>query len=177
MAEPKSTLDRYDQFAVFYQRFSASGDDSLVSQLVTGLSNLQKVAWAVSRVEYSFRPGTHGLCSAASDHIYFGITQNSRDDQLLGLTNPAMLDMVELRRIVSTAVGFESQETWPLIHDFGNSPRLLLPQNIYACLQWVTTTPATEAYYAVARVFYKEVELGPQDWYDLLQLRLPLGAS
>jgi hypothetical protein len=52
---------------------------------------------------------------------------------------------------------------------------MVLPQNIFAGLQWSTAANLSTDSIEL-RIWYKEIELGPEDWYDLLQLRLPVGA-
>jgi len=176
MAE-KSSLDKYPQWFVVGINGLAAASGSEVARLTTGLTNLQKIAWAVKRIEYRFPAAwiAHGVLAAADDLFSLGLTNSGDTNQVPTYLNPALLDMVEVTgRAGITAVGVTSIVELPIVHDYSDEI-LCLPQNLFIHLAWDTTGNLTTDQ-AQIRAWYREVELGPQDWYDLLQLRLPLGA-
>jgi len=173
-----SVLDQFDQFALCKAAGTANASGTVVTQLVTGITNLQKIAWEVSRIEYSIPYAwlTAAIFGLADDYLVAGVTQSSSTSQGVSPDNPAMVDWQGLgANHVVTAVGIQPILPMPLIHDFP-SRRLLLPQNIFAFIKWDLAAAITTAEVQI-RIWYRERELTAQDWYDLLQLRLPLGAS
>lgn len=173
-----SVLDLYPQFAVVGVAGTAATSNVVVTQLQTGLTNMQKIGWEVLAIEYMIPSvWVSHLTFTGSNSLAFGITQSSLTTQSVNFTNPALVDLWQIQdQNVVTSVGVNKYERYPVMHDFGQNPRLMLPQNIYGLLAWSTAANLTTAV-AYARIWFKEKELGPEDWYDLLQLRLPLGAS
>jgi hypothetical protein len=173
---PKNALDVYPQYAVLSVPGTAGVSGTNIQQLVTGLTNMQKVAWAVTRIEYDFPVAWLSQFGAGNKYLELGVTQNGSVAATLGLKGQSVIDNIRWCRAETPAAIGEVTLELPFIHDFppGNE-RLVLPQNIYAYLGWVSSANLTAAN-ADIRVWYREVELTSQDWYDLLQLRLPLGS-
>jgi hypothetical protein len=174
-----SILDQYPQWAVLKVPGVAATSGLEISQLQTGITNLQKLAWAVKQIDFLFPYAWIGALQNSSRYFGFAVTQSARTAQNPSPDNPAILDFSALGgKVVDPGEG-ESYSVphtvMPIRHSFAD-PILLLPQNIYGFLFWDTDLNITTDE-AMARIWYKEVELGPQDWYDLLQLRLPLGAT
>lgn len=173
-----STLDRYDQFAVISMAPTAAASGSLVTQLVTGLSNLQKVAWAVTKLEYWLERSNYStLFTAGAQFIRMGVQNAATAHSGAQEIYSDVIDLFELFQVKTPAALGEEYETMPFVHDFGPNPRLLLPQMVYGFLQWNLGAALGTTNRFDIRIYYKEIELGPQDWYDLLQLRMPLGAT
>jgi hypothetical protein len=175
-----SILDQYPQWAVLKVPGVAAATGGEIAQLQTGITNLQKVAWAVKEIDYLFPYSWMGSAMVNVDsYIGFAVTQSAHAAQNPSPDNPAILDFASLGGKVKAVGGGEAYAvpslTLPIRHLF-EEPVLLLPQNIYGFLFW-DTDDNLNTLEAMARIWYKEVELGPQDWYDLLQLRLPLGAT
>jgi hypothetical protein len=174
----KTVLDTFLNFAVGRVSPASNVAGSAVQKLETGLTNIQKVAWEVYRIEYmlygAWALGTH--LAAQQDYISFGWTQNS--DVLnvpYGLLSASLIDTMQMRMTFSpAAIGLELRD-FPMIHDFGQNPRLVLPQTLYVALDWQTSVAMVTTDILTSRIWYRERELSSEDWYDLLQLRLPLG--
>jgi len=171
-------LDKYDQFAVLSVPATVAASGTVSAQLVTGLSNMQKVAWAVTRIEYWFtglnwttKLTTHGNSMRA------GWQQSY---QTGGAANAELytyvLDDYQITKTQTPAAVGEALMDFPKIHDFSLNPRLFLPQNLWVYFSWAFAANAAATDGVHTRIWYKEIELGAADWYDLLQLRLPLGA-
>lgn len=178
MAKAGNILDNYSQFAVLNVAGVAATTGTVVEQLVTGITNMQKVAWEVGRIEYlvPLLWVAYSRLAAYSDYITFGVTQSGSATQVVSGVNPSIIDFVNVGAGETLSnVGYKMPLLQPIVHAF-HDPILMLPQNIFGVLRWVTTT-AIDATGINARIWYKEIELGPADWYDLLQLRLPLGAT
>lgn len=173
-------LDNYRQWAVLSHDIVDAGGSAYsgVTQLITGLSNLQKVAWAVSRIEYWIPAALYKTMAVLDEFIGVFLTASGLATQVVALTNASIYDIHLETLTLAAAAGttLHTLHTSPVVHDFGLEPMLVLPQNLYlGAFRYDTATAATQR--VSARIFYKEVELGPENWYDLLQLRLPLGAS
>jgi hypothetical protein len=180
MAGKASVLDRYRQYAILSGTLQsgAGAGMELVTQMVTGITNIQKIAWEVTRFEYWLPTLALKLMDVADEVIRVGITASSSILQGLNPTNAALYDMLSYV-VVSTAAAatpIEGIVETPIVHDYGDMPMLMLPQNLYM-VTYFNSTAAAGPYTAWCRLWYKEVELGPEDWYDLLQMRMPLGAT
>lgn len=174
----KNVLDNYDQYAMLTGdiTLSAPGGTSAVSQLITGLSNLQKVAWLTSRIEYwpasrllySMTTGTdrYSMCLSASASLV-----QAWEPVNAAIYDEMITNCVRTAAATSPSLGVVSL---PIVHEFKN-PILILPQNIYL-FEEVYCAAAILRSFSYVRIWYKELELSSEDWYDLLQLRMPLGA-
>jgi len=176
----KTVLDNYSQFAVGLTGFTASADATVVKKLETGITNNQKVAWAVKRLDYDFYGpmDVTTRITTAANYISFGWTQNALDtNPYYGLTSASIIDYHRIYALTTNAggVGLVLSNT-PYIHIF-DDPVLVLPQTLYTFLDWATAANMAATQYIMTRMWYKEIELTSEDWYDLLQLRLPLGAQ
>lgn len=175
---PGKILDNFCQWAALSVSVVDPGGSPYVAagQLVTGLSNLQKIAWAVSRIEYEYANAFTTATTVLADYAGMGITASGSTDQSLDSSNPSLYDFF-IDYVVNTAnavTPIRGMIQNPLVHDYGINPILVLPQNLYLMVKRYDAAAVSTT--CRARIYYKEVELGPENWYDLLQLRLPLGA-
>lgn len=172
-----SVLDRYMQFAVIEAAFSASGSGGVFAQLVTGLTNMQKVGWEIKRIEYFFSANALDGMTGQNNYTEVGITQSSGIADLNPKQAP-VIDRQEIRQLVLPSAS-NNWVPWffPIVSDFGAEGKLIVPQNVFLGLGWSHTVAPATSDRAYARIWYREMELSSQDWYDLLQLRLPLGAT
>jgi hypothetical protein len=171
--------DDYCQWAVVAIPGTAATSGTTVSQLQTGITNLQKVAWEVYRMEYWVPVAWLGatVLNAAGQYITLGLTQSASTSQNITPQNPSGVDWISLGAGQQlSSVGYVAPYIQPFRHDFPGMPVLALPQNLYGMLTWATAANLNTSN-CLLKLWYKEVTLGPQNWYDLLQLRLPLGAS
>ncbi len=170
-------LDNFTQWAALSVAWTAAGGSTEVflAQLTTGLSNLQKIAWAVTRFEYFIPAAQMAQIISAGDHLGLGITASNSTAQGMLPTNPSLYDYFRFESVSAAAAGTPALSLieYPIVHEYVE-PILVLPQNIYLMLSRYDAAGLSGVSYA--RIHYKEVELGPENWYDLLQLRMPLGA-
>lgn len=174
---PGSVLDKYMQFAVIRQSFAASTTGGQFEQLTTGLTNMQKIGWEIKRLEYFVTNRAFDGMTSAGDFTCFSLTQSDgiADDYP---DQASVIDRITFQRYdapaTNNAVMFGVS---PFVSDFGAEGKLIVPQNVYFGLSWTHGTAPATTDKAFLRIWYREVELTAQDWYDLLQLRLPLGAK
>ncbi len=169
-------LDQYPQIAVFDVNGVAAGTGTVVQQLVTGLTNRQSVGWAINRIEYWIPEAWVKCLVAEKQYIQLGLTQNGSTTQVLGVKGQSVVDSFEVIRMNTPAAVGDMILKQPEAHVFPPGHEILItPQNLFGYLTWESANISAVAAYI--RVQYKEVELGPENWYDLLQMRLPLGAT
>jgi len=175
----KNALDNYLNWAVFEVLGTVATSGVVVTQLQTGITNLQKVGWEISRIEYWIPEAwlSHAKMSAAASAIVMGVTQSASLSQSFSPRNQSGIDWFSIGgQVVASSVGIQPPHEQPFLHDFRDNPRLALPQCIFGALTWLSDANLT-AVAALIKIWYKEVELSEANWYDLLQLRLPLGAA
>lgn len=176
MAQSRSSLDEFNQYAVLGVAGVAAASGIELEQLQTGITNQQKIAWEVNRIEYSLPDGWWPAPSAQSDYIMVGVTQSGSATQDFSPRGASVIDLMQWGFPETPAAYGSAYLKQPFIHDFGVMARLVLPQMLYAFVVWDTTQNISTARLAI-RMYYKEREITKEDWYDLLQLRLPLGAT
>jgi len=170
-----NVLDNYIQKAIGKVTFNpgAASTGFAVNQLVTGLTSQQKLAWEVHRISYFIPPGVLVALSAQLERIKVGLTASSTTAQSEYILNASIYDYAEIQVIQSLAA--DAFVTSPIIHDFFQ-PMLIVPQMLYVFCAYYTGG-AAGPHDIYAQIDYKEKEVGPEDWYDLLQMRMPLGAA
>lgn len=173
-----SELDKFHQYAVLGGSItlSAAGGTAGTFQLTTGLTNRQKVVWMVDRIEYFPARQFMTQILATNDYFVMMLTANGEVTQYDQPSNPAVYDMVrwDVTNTAAAATPIEGLRISPVIHEY-KEPVLVLPQMLYLYLGVYNDAAIAVAYEHMMRIWYKEAEIGPEDWYDLLQLRMPLG--
>jgi len=176
MSLVRTVLDEFPQFAVLQVSPAAAASGTELEQLVTGLTNQQKLAWELYRVELSLPASLQEVMLAADQNeLIAGITQSNSTTQDLSLRGQSVVDNFQFNVQEDAAPTVRTVLQGPLIHELA-LPRLILPQMIFAFVTWNFTGAATTDPIFI-RAWYKEREITKEDWYDLLQLRLPLGSQ
>lgn len=173
-----NVLDNYDQYATMTILTSGAGNAAAyIQQLQTGLTNRQTVGWKISRVEYFLAPTLVATLSAAGHVVRASLTQLADKNQDDSPDSPQIVDQLSLYLgATPAALGGPFIEKGPYVHEFSEGhERLVTPQNIYFLL-YHSLAGAPVAASSYMRIWYKEVELTAEDWYDLLQLRTPLSS-
>jgi len=176
----KSALDKFDQFAVLAGGFvmAGAGTGSEAFPITTGLTNRQKIAWLCDRIEY--QPHARLLNSLHSDTeaIYMLVTASASNAQDFSLANPSVYDMWarHITDVPAAGLPVDVRFDSPIVHTFPD-PILILPQILALHLTITSAGAIATNYTNFVRIWYKEMEISAEDWYDLLQLRMPLGAG
>lgn len=173
----KTVLDTFPQFAVLTVAAVTSAGVSAVAsnRLVTGLTALQKVGWILQRIQYWIAPELMASLQTPLDYRALGILQSSALSPGLTPVNASVIDSIRLDIAIAAAAGFTipAKTEFPITKDFPGGI-LILPQNLYFMSETYDAS-STGPYTCYARLWYTETELGDADYYDLLQLRTPLG--
>jgi len=172
-----SVLDKWTQKATITVASTAAAAASTSAVLTTGYTNMQKVAWEVSRVEYNIsgKENFGAFFAAHSKYFSIGVSNRGDADAFGGAesADPSVLDYWSYNQCATPAAIADQFIQDPIVHDFGNNPRLFIPQTVYGVLKWSGSAALTVHNHYI-QIYYKEVELSSADWYDLLQLRMPL---
>lgn len=176
---PKTTLDRYPQKAILETTISTGlgATVTTLKKLETGITNLQKIAWDVKRIRFAFDNEVMANMNTALEYRFFGISASSSPSQNSNFTNASLYDYLKIDQAMTAVAGAPSWAQWttPIDHDFPQG-LLVLPQNIYAITRGYDSAAALGPWPCHMEIDYLEIEIGPEDWYDLLQMRMPLGA-
>jgi hypothetical protein len=177
MAGPSKVLDRFDQWALLSVNPTAAASGGAVNQLQTGLSTMQKVAWAVSRIEYQPYRGLLGLLTTAAHwvNMFLSASSNAYTAEDICFNSP-VYDSIRWSLLHTPAALGENIVKDPWVKEYAVGRELLvLPQQIFAGVNW-SFAGAAAATTCRIKVWYKEIEVTSEDWYDLLQMRMPIGA-
>lgn len=170
-------VEQKDKFAnqAMIRCVESAANTLTFKKLETGISLFDKVAWVISRIEYLLSMATYGYFNSTADVLAFGLTTV---DTLttLDIANSAVLDYNYIGRIdLGTAAsgGFFFQ---PFVKDFAALPGggLIVPPNpIY--LAGVGTGLST-ASTIVAKMFYTQIVLKPEEFWELVEARRMISA-
>jgi len=175
----KSQLDNFDQWFAIAIANTAVNAEELITKLETGIGSTQKILWMVSRIEYEFGLSVLRELHSEDSYVQLALTQGSLATQLVNLSSAAVIDYARLmQNTTPAALSTESPIQLPIIHQYPPGKEILmLPSAVYLHYKSYALTAAAAISTHRVRVWYKELEVGPEDYYDLLQLRLPLGAT
>lgn len=139
-------------------------------KLETGISLFDKVAWVISRIEYLLGVANFGYFNATADTLAFGITTV---DTLttLDIANSAVVDYNYVGRLDLGAAASGAFAFQPFVKDFSQLPGggLIMPPNpIYLAAVGSGLTAATTV---VAKLFYTQIQLKPEEFWELVEAR------
>jgi len=170
-----TTLDKYSNFASLAVTPKAVATGTNYARLETGLTNQQKEAWAIERIEYEYPKIDYGtLLATNSKYIFLALSNALPPSVYKPVSDPATLDYHLIQRFQTPAALGDVMMDMPYVHDFSGNPRLFIPQNVYMNIGHDCSAVLGVTMEFRMRIWYKIVELSSADWYDLLQLRMPL---
>lgn len=150
----------------FGQVTESAANTLTYSQIQTGISLFDKVAWKVERIEW-YWAGRNELDNVA-DYIQMALTVSNKMTGL-SLDDPAVIDMFEVHcDFAGTAANVYSYEL-PTLRDFTNlsGGGLLMPANpVFIAAQGVSLASAQTI---SARIRYTMVELKDAEYIELVQ--------
>jgi len=139
-------------------------------KLETGISLFEKMAWLIQRVEYFFADMTATVFNSTGDKVTVAI---STTDQLasLSISNAAVLDILAVQRRDFGAAAVADLYSEPYTKDFSmlSGGGLLVPPNpLYLGVVGSGMAAAMEA---VVKIFYTNVELSIDQYWELVESR------
>lgn len=165
----KSVAGEYCAQAVLSVTESAANTLTF-DKLETGLSVYDKVGWVIARVEWRLGATTPGFFNSSGDLIAAALVMSN---QLTALndTDPAVQAIRKWSRldIGTAASGLFFPTTW--VDDYSTLPGgglLVLPNPLYLA---VLGTGLSAAGSCTARIFYRAIDMGQDDYFNLIQAR------
>jgi len=148
---------------------AAATEQSGYVRVSTGITNLQKEVWALSKVDID----TTALVATGNLQVW-GLKLQTASQGLAAdidlTTNYVLFAAGQIKRQL-TAVGFTYDQRI-LTYDL-TEPILMLPQNLYVSLYTFGANPQPAAS-VVARFWYRAFTMKEQDYWDLVQLQNPI---
>ena len=141
-------------------------------KLETGISINQKVGWLVHKLEYYFQGVLlTGTTFDGTNDTFAGALCGSNsftdiDDQ----SNPAILDLMYLRRLDAGVATSMIVVSWPLIKDFSMLPGgglLIPPSPLYLAAKGTGLAAAATLR---VRIYYSPIDLKTEDYWQLLEM-------
>lgn len=136
------------------------------SQIQTNVSIMEKVAWVISRIEWVFTAAQIALLVDDGDAYEVALCGSSKISTL-SLSDPMVIDYFNIRKFVSTAVGWGYiAPMW--IREFSALPGgglIVAPNPLYLA---VKGTGLASAGGVSARIYWARLEVSPDQYLELL---------
>lgn len=136
------------------------------SQIQTNISVMQKIAWIISRIEWYLTPAQIALLVDDADAYDLALVSSNKMASL-SLSDPSVIDFIQIRKFVSTAVGWQFYvPMWS--RDFSQLPGgglLIAPNPLYVA---VKGTGLATVGGVSCRVYWSQLELKPDQYLELL---------
>jgi len=169
MAAKTQKGNNYTSQAIFDVTESAANTLTF-EKLETGLSVYDKVGWVISRVEWRPTAATFAYLNTSGDYLSMALTLTN-SLTVLEDSNPAVLFKRTLvRQDLGTAA---SGSIFPatFVEDFSTLPGggiLTLPNPLYCGLLGSGLSTAARV---IVRMYFQAIDLGEQDYFNLVQSR------
>ena len=164
----KTVTDLFSNIA--YASVTESAANTLTfSEIQTGISVHEKVAWVISRIVWHIPTSTLILMAAAADGVNMGLVLSNKIDDLEDMADPSLVDNLIVSRhdFGTGASGYHLFE--PIVKDYSALPGkglIVTPKPLYAACQGISlSTPATVS----CRIFYTTKELAADEFWELVQ--------
>jgi len=173
MATKKGTSDSFSNIAAIQVDESAA-NTLTYKKLETGIAVFEKVAWLISRVEYSINNLQATQLNASGDLVRLALTVSNMLSTLASgilLTASEVLHGITVQRLDYGAAASGGLNVQPYPFDFSNLPGggiLVPPTAIYLAVQGDSCVAANTAW---ARIFYTTVQLTTEDYWQLVEAR------
>ena len=132
-----------------------------------------KVAILIHRLEYYLRSPV--ALNSSGDEVFFGITVNPTVVNIANLADPLIVDLVNVQRLDMGTAASGMLAHFPIVRDLNYLPGggiLVAPNPLYAMIEGKTSTPAMSV---LIRMFYTSVEMGTDEFWQLVQSRRIVG--
>lgn len=170
----KKALDTYANYAALTIVESAANTFTS-TKFAFPFSIMDKMGLVLQRVEYDFTSFA-GVLAAANDTITTGICVASSISDVDDPADPLLVDTMRLRRsdFGAAASGWAFQ--FPIVKDFTNlqgGGLLVAPNPLYGFVQGISAGAAATV---SIKLFYIYLELGTEDYWQLVESRRIIGS-
>ena len=140
------------------------------SEIQSGISLFDKVAWVIHRVEWTMAETCLHQLSAETDVLQMGVTVSNKV-AALELSDPALVTMLELSmQEYGTPANAELVQK-PVVQDFTNLPGgglIIPPKPIYIAISCAGFASVATVH---ARLYFTHKDLSPADYWELVEAR------
>lgn len=161
--------DQFANMAILTITESAANTLSF-KKLETSVALMEKVAWIISRIEYIFNLQGAGQFDSNADYDAYGLSV-SNAFAAPSLTESTIIDYNVLTRLDFGTAASGGMNTLPIVKDFSSLPGggLLVPPNpLYG---WVKGSGTAAAQTIVARIWYTNLPLAVDQYWELVETR------
>lgn len=173
MAAKKAT-DTYANYAALNITESAANTFT-ATKFAFPFSIMDKMGLVISRIEYDFT-GLTGVLAAGSDTIVAGICANQTVADVDKADDPYLVDTLRLRLSFWGAAANAQVLVMPMVKDFtslAGGGILVAPSPLYGFVKGISAGAAASI---SIRLFYTYLELGTDEYWQLVESRRIIGA-
>jgi len=138
------------------------------SEIQTGISLFEKVAWVVHRIMW-FEEDLVRILDV-DDFLVSALVCSNRLNGL-SLQDPAVIDIIQIGEWIEGTPASGHLVEKPIVHDFTNLPGgglIVPPKPLYIAHVGVSLAAATAVN---ARIFFTHKELAPDEYWELVESR------
>lgn len=169
MAGEAKTLQKYCSQTIISMTESAAGTLTF-TRLETGIAPLERIGWVLHKIIWRIATGTFALMTTAGDSVELGVTISDNMSSLAD-TNPAVLKRRNVLRADWGTAGSGQLVDPEFVDDFSMLPGgglLMLPNPVYGAIQGSGLASAATA---VARLYFSQIQMSQDDYFNLVQSR------
>ncbi len=166
--------DQFANYAIISCTESAANTLTF-KKLETGISLNEKVAWVISRIEYTLSSVLAGQFNADGDALTFGLSLSNAFSSPT-ISENTIIDWNQLVRQDFGAAASASLWRWPIVKDFSALPGggvIVPPTPLYLFAQGSSLVAAASAY---ARIHYTLLTLAVDQYWELVEARRVLSS-
>jgi len=170
----KNTTDQFANLAIISVTESAA-NTLTYKKLETGISLSEKVAWVISRLEFSSGEFGPTIFNGTGDELRIALTVSNSMTALVG-TDPMVLDFLKINRFDYGTAANAIMPVQPIIKDYTNLPGggiIVPPQPLYLAAVGSGLASATTV---VCRIYYTLLPLAVDQYWELIEARRVLAS-
>lgn len=165
----QTAADKFSNSAVITVTESAANTLTF-KKLDTGIPLFEKVAWIIQRIEYFINDLAAGQFNASGDYMTLALTATS-SVAFLALEDPAVIDLLQIRRSDFGAAANAYLEKMPWVKDFTSLPGgglIVAPNPLYLAAKGNGLVAASSS---LAKIFYTNYPLAVDEYWELVESR------
>lgn len=165
----QAAADKFVNSAVITVTESAANTLTF-KKLETGVPLFEKVAWIIHRLEYFLNDIAAGQFNATGDYMTLALTA-SASVATLAMEDPAVLDLLQVRRSDFGAAANAHMDVFPWVKDFTELPGgglIVAPNPLYLAAKGNGLVAASSS---LVKIFYTNYALAADEYWELVESR------
>lgn len=170
----KSPADQFANYAIVSVSESAANTLTF-KKLETGISLTEKVAWVISRIEYTPNDPSSAVFNTSGDLARFGLAV-SNTFTVPALTETTIIDFNTIERLDWGTAASGALYEYPIVKDFSSLPGggiIVPPTPLYL---YAVGSGLASAMTWVARIHYTLLQLQVDQYWQLVEARRVLSS-